>query len=35
MPAREIKEQNKRDAVLTEINILKKRMEKLGEKAPN
>jgi len=35
MPAREIKEQNKRDAVLTEINILKKRVEKLGEKAPN
>jgi hypothetical protein len=24
-----------RDAVLTEINILKKRIEKLGEKAPN
>ena len=35
MPAREIKEQNKRDAVLTEINILKKRIEKLGEKEPN
>ena len=35
MPAREIKEQNKRDAVLTEINILKKRVEKLGEKTPN
>ena len=35
MPAREIKEQNKRDAVLTEINILKKRVEKLGKKVPN
>ena len=35
MPAREIKEKNRRDAIFAEVNILKKRFENLENKLQN